>query len=337
MKTLLIFLAFALPLVLTAQIPDVKKKDSCYMKPNQGTKRYVEWECGKIAGVIDCNEELSYDEEKNIVFKRSTDMSNLSGVGKPFSGTCEMCHMNGTLQRRVTFENGREHGIDTSKYESGCPQVIRSFIQGVENGAWYYYYDSTAQLAWEMNYLLGEKHGKHIFFSKDGDTTLWENYQNNKLHGIKRTYYPDSKIHKEVSYAWGIYDGSFKEYNPEGVLIQELKYKQNKKNGEWKYYYDDGTLLRTENWVMDVKEGAFKSFYYQGHIQTSENYKKGIKEGWFEEFYPDSKTKNRSLYKKGVLIEEHRYDEQGRETYSFGAPSGDQNEDDEVPQDKKKK
>jgi len=43
------------------------------------------------------------------------------------------------------------------------------------------------------------------------------------------------------------------------------------------------------------------------------------------------------LYKKDELLEEHRYDEQGKETYSFGAPSGDDMEDDEMPTTGKKK
>lgn len=315
---------------------EVKKAEPCYTKGASGNKRYVDWQCGKTPGVIDCGQELTYDEEKNIVYRQATDLSNLSGANKPFTGRCEMCHQNGTIQRRVNFVDGREHGVDTTTYESGCPQVIRNFVQGVENGTWSYYYDSTNILAWEMNYSLGEKHGKQIFFAKNGDTTLWENYQTGRLHGVKRTYYPDSKIHKEITYSNGIFDGSFKVYNTQSVLIQDLTYKMGKKYGEAKYYYDDGVLLRVENWNLDVKEGAFKTFYYQGHIQTSENYKKGIKEGWFEEFYPDSKPKNRSLFKKGVLVEEHRYDEHGRETYSFGTPTGDQNEDDAAPTEKKK-
>ena len=88
---------------------------------------------------------------------------------------------------------------------------------------------------------------------------------------------------------------------------------------------------------MGVKNGEFKIFYYQGHIQESENYKKGKKEGWFETFYPDSKDKRRALYKKDVLVEEHKYDEHGRETYTFGAQPDGGDEDDAMPTGKKKK
>ncbi len=321
-----------------SQIPEVKEKKKCYEKydangnvipPNQ--RRYAEWECGKLAGVVDCNDKLSFDEATGIMYS--------GNYGKPFTGTCETCHMNGTIHHRVSFVDGKENGVDTTYYASGCPQVVRSHIQGVENGQWIYYYDSTNYMAWEMNYMLGKKHGKHIFFESDGDTIRWENYSNDQLDGIKRTYYDDSKLKNEISYKQGQFDGHFKVYNKDGVIIQDVIYSEGKKNEEAKYYYDDGTLLRTEHWDMGVKNGEFKTFYYQGHVQKSENYKKGEKIGWFIDYYPDSKVKKKILYdKKGERIEEHRYDEHGRETYAFGTPDDQGAEDDEMPtSDKKKK
>ena len=206
MKHLFLFLLFSfISWNSQAQIDDLLKKDSCYfVKDAQGervqTRRYAEWQCGKLAGVIDCNERLDYDQESDVVFLNNKDMANADDSGKPFTGTCETCHMNGVLARRITFVNGRNNGIDTTYYESGCPQVVRSYIQGVESGQWLFMYDSTEYLAWEMNYYLGEKHGKQMYFKKNGDTTKWENYTNGILDGMKRTYYPDSKIKREVSY-----------------------------------------------------------------------------------------------------------------------------------------
>lgn len=296
-------------------------------------QRYAEWECGKLAGVVDCNEKLTYDQDADIVYA--------GNYGKPFTGQCETCHMNGKLERRITFVNGKQNGVDTSYYASGCIQSVQSTILGEQNGQWLLYYDSSAYNAkpmWEMNYQAGEKHGKHIFYTKKGDTTKWENYNNGLLHGTKRIYYPGSKIKREVDYNNGVMDGYFKEYNRDGIVTLEIIYKEGKKNEEAKYYYDDGTLLKTENWMMDVKHGEFKTFYYQGDVQTQENYKKGVKTGWFIEYYPDGITKQKTLYdKKGVRIEEHKYDEQGRETYAFGAPEQGGAEDDEIPTVGKKK
>lgn len=327
----------------------VQKADSCYFRYDKNGKRlktreqmrYAEWQCGKLAGIIDCHGNLSYDEQSNTVIRTSQDATNLMGVGKPFTGTCESCHMNGVLERRVTFIDGKEHGVDTTYYTSGCPQVVRSFEKGLENGSWYYYYDSTAMPAWEMNYMLGDKHGKQVYFTSDGDTLRLEHYKNGLLDGVKRVYYPDSSLIKKViNYKAGNFDGKFVLYNKKGIIIEDLNYKNGKKHKECKYYYDDGTLLKTENWSEGVKDGEWKVFYYEQNLQVVESWKEGKKNGWFEEYHPNGVAKRRRLYnKKQELEEEHRYDEHGRETYSFGVPTGDQNEDDEAPtiNDRKKK
>lgn len=320
---------------------NIKTDKKCYLDYDEegnvipkNQQRYAEWECGKLAGVVDCNEKLEYDQDADLVYS--------GNYGKPFTGQCETCHGNGTLERRITFVNGKQNGIDTSYYSSGCMQSVQSTIMGEQNGEWLLYFDSTYLLMWEMNYQAGEKHGKHIFYDKvdslHADTTKWENYNNGLLHGTKRTYYPGSKIKREVNYVNGVLNGSFKEYNPEGVVTLEVNYKDGKKNEEAKYFFDDGKLLKTENWDMDVRDGDFKTYYYQGDIQTQETYKNGVQVGWFIENYPDSRVKQKILYdKKGVRIEEHKYDEQGRETYAFGKPEQGGAEDDEMPSTEKKK
>jgi antitoxin component YwqK of YwqJK toxin-antitoxin module len=305
---------------LVAQGDDLfSKKKSCTEKSELRNKnvKYAEWECGKRAGTVDCNEKLTFDEDHNTF---------LAGMdGTPFNGKCETCHNNGMLERTVTFVNGKENGIDSTTYESGCLQVVRAHVLGVRSGTWTYLYDTTQQMAWEMNYYLGVQHGKSIFFTKRGDTTLFEFYKNGLLHGVQRTYHPykHSKIQKITNYTDGFLNGSFKTFNEKGIVTQDLNYKMGKKDGEFKYYFDDGTLLRTENWSLDVKDGEFKTFYYQGFVQDHVSYKKGKFTGTAEEFYPDQKLKHKIIYdKKGVRVEEYKYDEHGRETFSFGAPEG---------------
>lgn len=313
-----------------SQIPDVKKKTHCYDRPlNSKGKPTFEWQCGKLAGVVDCNEKLTYDEDSKTI---------LAGeLGTPFTGTCESCHMNGLRERKISFVNGKENGIDTTYYKNGCPQVVRNHIIGAETGQWFYFYDSTQYVAWEMNYYLGQKHGLQLYLTKDADTTREEHYKNGLLDGVKKSYYPKSKLEKEINYKDGLMDGAFKAYSTEDKLIQELNYKQGKKNGELKYYYNDGVLLSIEHWNMDVKNGEFKTFYIEGIVQSMENYKKGIPEGWFEERFPNDNLKRRALYKKGIVIEEHRYNEHGVENYTFGVDTASGSEDDAVPGAKKKK
>ena len=59
MKSFLLSLFFVSSLtVVFGQIPEVKKKH-CYDREAEANKqRFASWECGKLAGYIDCNEEL---------------------------------------------------------------------------------------------------------------------------------------------------------------------------------------------------------------------------------------------------------------------------------------
>src|SRR5690606_31961867 len=78
----------------------VVKRDSvpCYKKAELRAKnRYAEWECGKIAGIVNCNEKLEMSADGKQVVTSNAKM--------PFSGICETCHMNGILERRVEFVN----------------------------------------------------------------------------------------------------------------------------------------------------------------------------------------------------------------------------------------
>ena len=317
-------------------------------------QRYVDWECGTSDSIVNCNEKLESDPGTNMVIH--------SKSGQPFSGYCETCHMNGIRERVVQFTNGKVNGIDTTKYESGCVQVVRNHIDGVENGKWIYYNDTSGLEAWTINYFNGEKHGLSIFYSHylvgtdkidikvgnttiahtyglyDSDTLRVEYYKMGKLDGKRTEYFPGSKVEKEVNYKDGLLHGPFIIYNKEGTVLQDLKYFQGKKDGVCQYYYEEGSLLKVENWSKGVKSGEFKTFYIQGHIQIKETYnKRGQRHGDFEERFPDDKVKRTAIYKKDKLVEEHIFDEYGNEIRTVGVEnptSGD--EDDEVPSEPKK-
>lgn len=331
------------------------RRGPCFLKSFERIgQQYAEWECDDFDNIVDCNESLEAVPGANVVFSRTG--------GQPFTGTCETCHMNGLREHLISFDDGRVVGTDTSYYQTGCPQVVRTHIDGVENGRWTYFNDSSGLIAWEINYNNGEKHGQSIFFRQhqvgtdkitievdgkieshtygiyENDTIKIENHNNGILQGTKKEYYfPGSKLRREVNYTQGILDGAFIEYNFEGDVLQELNYILGQKDGLWKYYYDNGSLLKTENWKKDIKEGEFKTFYIQGTIQSIENYRKGQKHGEFIERFPDDKIKREAIYRKDVLIEEHIYDKYGNEISTVGGEANTNDEDDDLPKTEKKK
>ena len=263
----LLLLTLLFPVSLFAQdFLQTQEKEPCYKKGEQRSRmRYAEWDCGKLAGVVDCNEKLEMSGDGKLVITK--------GTKEPFSGTCETCHRNGLLERRVNFVSGLANGVDTTTYESGCIMVIRSHVQGVENGEWTYFNDSTGVPIWKKTYVLGELHGPQITYSLRGDTAKYENYVHGIIEGQKISYYKGQRS-KVATYKNGLLEGSFLVYNKEGKIIEELNYHEGKKNGVQRYYYDDGVLLRTENWDMDSKNGEFKTLFYDQSLQSIEIYKK---------------------------------------------------------------
>ncbi len=340
-STLLISLLFIVFSSFAQEEIPTFKKEPCWKKSaDRAGQRYAQWECGLSDTVVDCGEKLEMDPGTNTVFSR--------GTASPYTGYCETCHMNGLKQRTVYFVNGKQQGTDTTYYQSGCPQVVTSYVAGLENGVWTYYNDSSALEAWQIAYLDGQKHGKSIYWKqfitgKDAagnalyarDTAKIENYNNGLLHGVKSDYWKDSKLRKEVYYKNGLLEGSFKTYNNEGTLTQDLNYKEGQKDGEFKYYFDNGVLLKTEVWDEGEKDGNFITYYTQGFVQLSENYKNDKKEGWFEERFPDNKIKRQALYKKDILVEEHVYDKYGNEIRTLGGEATVGKEDDAIPTDSK--
>jgi antitoxin component YwqK of YwqJK toxin-antitoxin module len=331
----LFFILFTFCLGLSfAQIAKVPAKKKCYEDSlKQKIKKYAEWQCGRDPRIVDCNEKLVFEEGSKTFYSGQSTI--------PFTGTCETCHNNGLIERKVNFKEGKENGVDTTYYASGCLQVIRSQIMGVEDGVWQYFYDSTGYTAWEMSFKNGNKEGIHIYYNKRGDTTKFETYKNNILNGIKKTYYSNGKVEKIVTYKNGKFDGSFQVFNLEGKIIQDTKYKDGKKNGAFTYYYNDGVVLSTESWVNDLRNGEFKTFFHDGKIQKTEHYVNGKKDGWYEERWSSDKLKHKIFYKNDVIVKEFRYDELGVVTYTFGDDGNADEVDDAIPTqeqiDKKKK
>lgn len=343
------------PLAIVAQVEKLGKP--CYQKTidrkeamQKSNSRYVEWECGKDPEIVDCNQALQLDPETERVYTNGN-ANDFSTGGQLYTGYCESCHNNGIRKRLVYFQDGLQNGKDTTYYESGCAQVVTSYANGIVNGTWTYYFDSSGYVAWEISYVNDKKHGRSIYFAqfpngkdREGypkftiDTLKIENYVDGVLDGSKKEYYKDSKIKRDVNYKMGRLHGAFKIYGEDGTLLEDLNFENGNKEGEQKYYYDNGAPLRTENWKKAQKEGVFTTFYIQGHIQSSEVYKKGQKHGWFEERFPDNSVKRRALYEKDVLIEEHVFDKYGNEIKTFGVEeNANATEDDAMPTEKGKK
>jgi antitoxin component YwqK of YwqJK toxin-antitoxin module len=261
--------------------------------------------------IPDCNGTVYYDEDNKAVMHKKS--------GKPFSGSCKVCHMNGNLEMYLTYQGGRPIGIDTIWFDNGKPELVRSHDSqgmGKEDGNWKLFREDGS-LKWEKNYVMGAEDGESRYYFPDSSIWKIETWSMGQMSGIKQEYYRNNTLKKEIMYENGEWNGKYITYFENGMVESEQEFKMGKKQGLSRYYYDNGMLFYEENHENGCREGEFRRFYPKENMQwTLENYKGNVRHGLFEEYYDNDKNsiKYRATYKKGMLVEEHFFDEFGDET-----------------------
>ena len=262
--------------------------------------------------VPDCNGLVYIDEDQGgaVIHQKS---------GKPFSGSCKVCHINGNVEMFLNFQGGFPVGADTTYYENGNIQLIRNHDPeggGKEHGTWKMY-RADGSLKWEKNYVYGAEDGESRYYHPDSSIQKIETWNMGQLDGRKQEYYPNGTLKKEIMYSGGEWNGKYITYFDNGMVESEQEYKMGKKQGLSRYYYDNGTLLMEEFHENGCREGEHTRFYPTENMKwTVENYKDNNRHGLFEEYYNNDHNtiKYRAVYRKGMLIEQHFFDEFGEET-----------------------
>lgn len=147
------------------------------------------------------------------------------------------------------------------------------------------------------------KHGKWIYYDRDGKIEEEREYFKDMLHGKVVLYYPNSRPKQEGYFYLNQPDSIYREWNETGRLAVEGNYSYGKPKGTWTYYYLDGRKKSEEKtkdsinlmesfWMPDsnhtqtVKNGTgeMMTFYTTGSLKEWYHYKDGLKHGPFEEW-----------------------------------------------------
>jgi len=266
--------------------------------------------------IPDCNGHVYYDEDNKATMNKKS--------GKPYTGSCKVCHMNGNLEMMLTFSGGKAAGKDTVWFDNGKPNLMRSHTDdgsGKEDGTWKFY-RPDGSLKWEKNYVMGAEDGESRYYFPDSSLWKIETWSLGALNGKKQEFYRNNSVKKEIMYKDGEWDGKYITYFEDGMVESEQEFKAGKKEGLSRYYYEGGALLYEESHVNGCRDGETRRFYLlEERKWTVENYKGDTRHGLFEEYYDNEKNvkKYSATYKKGKLVEEHFYDEFGEES---AAPEG---------------
>ena len=149
------------------------------------------------------------------------------------------------LEMEEYYENGKIEGLKTVYQLGGGGKYI------------------------EENYKNGKKHGKVIRYHSDGNIISEQNWFEDKLHGVTKSWYLNGKIRSIVNENLGLKDGMETKYYEDGKKKSECNYLKGKKNGVYKKWFENGVL------AVEIKYENDNQIYYKSWLENGE-----LKEEW---------------------------------------------------------
>ncbi|MDT0688413.1 aspartic peptidase [Salegentibacter sp. F188] len=178
----------------------------------------------------------------------------------------------GTSQ--LKFEGIFKHGKEIGKfrfYKKGFdahPSAILHFKEGVDSVMATYYTQKGEPIS-TGTIVEQKREGKWIYFHQASqDTMMIENYKNDQLHGLQKTYFKNGELAEQSLYQDDKKDGESFVYSEEGTLLQHLNFEKGELNGPVTYYNIKGEKIIEGQYVQDQKEGTWK--YYENKKLTEE-------------------------------------------------------------------
>ena len=139
---------------------------------------------------------------------------------------------------------------------------------------------SSGSVQMEETFLNGKKNGQLISYSYfGGRMKLLENYVNDTLDGIRKSFYDDGKVQ------------------------EESMYKNGKRNGAATWFLQNGKLSMIYTYEKGDLQGPAKVFDENGIIKQEGMYKNNNEEGEWKE-YKDSVMVKKIIYKQGQILKE---------------------------------
>lgn len=154
---------------------------------------------------------------------------------------------------------------------------------------------------------------KEDFQGKNGKielkTILYDNYYtttpftNQIVDGIKKIYFPNGQLFKEIPFKNGKIEGMAKEYDQYGKTVSETSYKANLKNGRKRVYFKDSQDRYEQNEF--IIEGNYKNGQLTGPLTISTKdlkiiYPSDFKKGKIELLYNGVALVDYSIIERNV-------------------------------------
>ncbi len=129
----------------------------------------------------------------------------------------------------------------------------------------------------ELQYQEGKLDGTFKEFYPNGNLKREIHYIGGKIRGLFRTYYENGQVEQAAFYIHGQLDGIYQSYYDTGILHQQKEYLRGKLNGVYKAFDEKGIPFFEITYVNDVQHGTDKIFDSNGVLQYLDTYDRGTR------------------------------------------------------------
>lgn len=160
-------------------------------------------------------------------------------------GTSTYYYADGTARIRNTFTEPGVRCMHEAYDEQGRMLAMGEYCQRNRDGEWKFF-AKDGRLLKEAVYRMGIKEGRHVIYTKQGDTAEVTHWKNNQRHGRwwKRI---GEKGYITGQYVNGSMEGRLVEYDNEGRMAREGYYQNGLKHGTYRFF-EHGRLTVDERW-----------------------------------------------------------------------------------------
>lgn len=171
-----------------------------------------------------------------------------------------------------------------------------NYVNSKREGTWVAYPVGTPMVAYIDNYRNGKKNGISLGVDRAGYIFRQENFVEDSLDGMRRTFFTGGRLKTEEVYKNGKLNGYRKIFNNNNKLQEEGNFTNGVRDGLAKWYYTDGKLNTESVYKNGNLEGKMITYYSNGNKASEVLYRMNEMEGEYVEYYENGKVKTKGTY-----------------------------------------
>ncbi len=212
--------------------------------------------------------------------------------GQPYTGDFFQVFDNNADTKKklvVSKEGSMVNGLKSGEYrefsKEGVRQVKETYVNGIKNGPFEYYFEDNGAIEFTGQFLNGELDGEIQCFYKNGKKKFINHYANGNRNGSCIAYFENGQLETEASFVNEIPDGDEIGYFENGSVRHIKTFNMGVLNGR-RYVFHKNNCPAIEEYYKNGKLDSIQRFFdnVTCNIISSGYWKEGIKNGPFVKY-----------------------------------------------------